>query len=1053
MRRFKGLFVSKGSTFVWGMLVIAWVVGMGSYAWAVCPFDPEQSQVPIVASSVITDADGYPNVLLVLDVSGSMNNIDWVDGFDPRGTPDAGSPGSFIPHPSYQFYNFNTGGWDGPINRSDPNANVANMNTGSGTFGYVVSSSTGYIYARRVGDTESRRLKLPLPSGLSYRNSYGNGVRYDERYLSYLFTKYAYSGDYTHEPDPNYSEPYYSPYWTVWSKNITGVVPNTYRMYTAKEVIKQIINAHGSKLRFALMEFNYSQGGHISAGFGSSISSLEYAVNGLSASTWTPLGESTYESYRAFAGSYSKYNSGVSYTEPMKYYCQKNFMIVVTDGDPTYDTYYPSELKATVDSYCEGDDFCKALRSEWNYSGSGFPWYNVPTSDNNATGKTMMDGVAYYLNRIVEHDSNWPEKGPGAPQKASPVKTYAVGFAIDHPLLDRTAKMGDGLYYTANSVEELTAALTATISDILDRSYSVSGLAFSSPTYRAGDTYVVTTRFRSGDWYGDIIRENIEISWNDAGEVIGYGFSDAILASNNIPEWEERVIYTDDGGAIALATAGNLGLENLPGHEADPDYGPALVEYLRGDPTNEVAGYGFRHREGGLADIVHSAPAVDLANDMIYVGGNGGALHAIELSTMREKWMYVPSLIKSRLINAAPVVAHVAAPSFEENHKFTVDLSTNLKEFDIGGSSRIFLVGGLRGGGVGYFCLDVTSPYTPSFKWKLDATSGVGLGYSFSEPQVYVYQPPGSESDATKTPVMITGNGYGCDGDSALSDRMLMVDLDSGSILANLATGESHGGLSTPVIYARRNATRAVYAGDLGGNLWRFKPPSSDGGDWTVNKLWSFGSPITAQLNVSMCQNVPVILGGTGKYLQTDDVSETYDNYIFAIRDLDGTGEGWWKLTLSGGERVVSAPEVVWGESWFVTMSPTGDVCSQGGSSRMFRVSVCPSVDEDTYTGGDGTWQFLESDLINPPVADPEDPNPDTRPQMEAYSLPWLVLSNPRTIEDEEGHTAIVVQGSISGEDETGGVGSQSFDVKSGKRRPMSLRSWQMLRWMQNLNQ
>jgi Tfp pilus tip-associated adhesin PilY1 len=334
----------------------------------------------------------------------------------------------------------------------------------------------------------------------------------------------------------------------------------------------------------------------------------------------------------------------------------------------------------------------------------------------------------------------------------------------------------------------------------------------------------------------------------------------------------------------------------------------------------------------------------------------------------------------------------------------------------------------------------------------MDANTGVGLGYSYSEPQVYKYQPPGTAIE-NAIPVMITGNGYGCDGTNALSDRLLMVDLASGSILANLETGESHGGLSTPVIYARQNATRAVYAGDLGGNVWRFKPPSSTDGDWSVSKLWSFGSPITGQLNVSMCQNVPVILGGTGKYLETDDVTESYDNYIFAIRDLNGTGEGWWKITLSGGERVKTSPEVVWGEAWFVTMTPTGDVCSQGGSSRMFRVTICPSVDEDTYSGGDGTWQFLESDLLQPPDADPDDPNPDTRPQMEAYSLPWMVLSNPRTIEDEQGNTAIVVQGSITGEDETGGAGAESFDVKSGKSRPRSLQSWQMLRWMQNLNQ
>ena len=78
----------KGSMAVCTVLALTLAIGLGSFSWAECPFDPEQSQVPIVASSVITDPDGYPNVLLLIDVSGSMNNIDWVDGFDPRGTPD-----------------------------------------------------------------------------------------------------------------------------------------------------------------------------------------------------------------------------------------------------------------------------------------------------------------------------------------------------------------------------------------------------------------------------------------------------------------------------------------------------------------------------------------------------------------------------------------------------------------------------------------------------------------------------------------------------------------------------------------------------------------------------------------------------------------------------------------------------------------------------------------------------------------------------------------------------------------------------------------------------
>ena len=114
-----------------------------------------------------------------------------------------------------------------------------------------------------------------------------------------------------------------------------------------------------------------------------------------------------------------------------------------------------------------------------------------------------------------------------------------------------------------------------------------------------------------------------------------------------------------------------------------------------------------------------SAPAVDLANDMIYVGGNGGALHAIELSTMREKWMYIPSLIKTRLINSAPVVAHVAAPRASRKiislpWTFRPTSRSSILE----DRPRFSSLAGCAGEASGYFCLDVTSPYTPSFKWE-----------------------------------------------------------------------------------------------------------------------------------------------------------------------------------------------------------------------------------------------------------------------------------------------------------------------------------------------
>lgn len=1013
---------------------------------AACPFDPEVNQIPIVASSIINDPDGFPNVLIIVDISGSMNNINWVEGYDPRGTPDPNQPGEFISHPQYQYYNFTSGAWQ-TVTR--PSLQADNMN---GVGGRIVSTSTGYIYARIPGQSQSRRLRLPLPDGLAYSGS--NAVRFDERYLGYLFYKYAFSGDYPHQPDPVYAEPNYSPYYTVWSMDITDRVPDTHRMATARDVTKRILSDNYGKLRFGLMQFNLNEGGSLAAPVGSSLSSLLSAVDAMDSTTNTPLGESLYEAYRSFAGRSGYYNS-TSYSSPINFYCQKNFIVIVTDGDPYLDTNYPSGLKSTIDSACDADPFCLTYKTEIGYASSGFPWQNPAITNNNEMGRTLMDGIAYWLHRCRATDSYWPLVGPGSPIKAAPVNTYAIGFAIDHPLLSQTAKVGNGLYFTARSADELSDALEKTIADIVDRSYSISGLAFSSPTYRAGSTYVVTTQFMSGDWTGDVVRQNIQISWDAEGNVTSYSLSNPVSAAAHLPPWQSRMVYTDHNGALAPVDAINLGLNNLPGYEDDPDYGPALADYLKGDPSNEIGGKGFRYRAGLFPDVVHSAPAVDVDEGMIYVGGNGGMLHAIELSTMEEKWSYIPSLLKDKIAGDFPVLAHLAKSSYSDNHRYYVDLSANVKRLgDEGSGQRAYLVGGLRGGGEGYFCLDVTNPLSPLFKWKLDASTVSGLGYSFSEPQLYYYEIPGSggEGDPIKVPVMVIGNGYGCQSGSGLSDRLLIVNLDTGNIIANIATGEAHGGLTTPVIYGRKNALRIIYAGDLGGNLWRFKAPATAAETFTAQKLWSFGAPISSQLNVSVCQNVPVVLGGTGRYLEPADVLNTESNYLFAIRDMNGEGQGWWRIDLSGGERSISTPEVVWNESWFVSLTPSADVCSQGGSSRMYRIAVCPSVEESQYSGGDGAFQFTLSDLMLPPKADPDDPNPSTTPQFEIYDLAWIVLSNPRTIEDEHGHTAVMVQGSVTGDDAGSPIAASSFEVMSGNPRPMSLGDWQVLRWLQNLN-
>ncbi|MGH7165306.1 MAG: hypothetical protein ACREIS_07265, partial [Nitrospiraceae bacterium] len=129
------------------------------------------------------------------------------------------------------------------------------------------------------------------------------------------------------------------------------------------EKVTGVIQQVGSRARFGLMEFKGAgDGGKVLADVGSSTASLITAVETTVPSTWTPLAESLYEAVRYFAQIAPAYtNTDYSYTDVTRdpYYftspqwasssqyvqCCKSFVIVFTDGEPTQDLNIPAVLQ------------------------------------------------------------------------------------------------------------------------------------------------------------------------------------------------------------------------------------------------------------------------------------------------------------------------------------------------------------------------------------------------------------------------------------------------------------------------------------------------------------------------------------------------------------------------------------------------------------------------------------------------------------------------------------------------------------------------------------
>jgi len=289
-----------------------------------------------------------------------------------------------------------------------------------------------------------------------------------------------------------------------------------------------IIQQVGSKARFGLMEFKGSgDGGKVLADVGGNVLSMVTAIESTTPSTWTPLAESLYEATRYFAQippayTNSDYSYNVTNRDPFYFQqptwastsayvtCCKSFVIIFTDGEPTQDLNIPSALQdynhATHGTHCTGAttaDTCSGHKTNYASNGSHY-----------------LDEVAYYAHITDLRQATLPVIGDSGQnlsgtQNLTVYTFYAFGQAIGREILQSAAKAGgfedrngnnlpdlteewdkvnndtgaagaDGIpdtYYESANADELQDRLLAAITSILQRSASgtsVSVLATSS---------------------------------------------------------------------------------------------------------------------------------------------------------------------------------------------------------------------------------------------------------------------------------------------------------------------------------------------------------------------------------------------------------------------------------------------------------------------------------------------------------------------------------------------------------------------------------------------
>ncbi len=272
--------------------------------------------------------------------------------------------------------------------------------------------------------------------------------------------------------------------------NDSGIGVDRKRLDVAKEVVTDLINTTDG-VRFGVMRFNNNEGGRVIAECGTDKATLISDINAIDADGWTPLAETLAEAGLYFAGEDSWFNSGVSYTSPMQERCQKNYIILMTDGQPTEDR----DPKLTSGTYINGDTI-----GDYDNDGS------EPGSYAN-NGSDYLDDVAKYL---YENDCN-PTLGDGTSFDKQNVTTFTIGFQLNHQLLEDTASNGGGEYFTATNYSELSEAFYQIMSSISEE--NAVFVAPVVPISRMNRTYAGDRIYlgffkpqQNGRWIGNIKR-------------------------------------------------------------------------------------------------------------------------------------------------------------------------------------------------------------------------------------------------------------------------------------------------------------------------------------------------------------------------------------------------------------------------------------------------------------------------------------------------------------------------------------------------------------------
>ncbi|HGG8676680.1 TPA: PilC family type IV pilus tip adhesin, partial [Neisseria meningitidis] len=209
---------------------------------------------------------------------------------------------------------------------------------------------------------------------------------------------------------------------------------------------------------------------------------------------------------------------------------------------------------------------------------------------------------------------------------------------------------------------------------------------------------------------------------------------------------------------------------------------------------------------------------------------------------------------------------------------------------NLNGQDRVFMFGAMGFGGRGAYALDLSkidsnNPTAVSlFDVKHDnngknSNNGVKLGYTVGTPQI------GKTHDGKYAAFLASGYATKDITSGDNKTALYVYDLEgngTNNLIKKIEVPGGKGGLSSPTLVDKDldGTVDIAYAGDRGGNMYRFDLSSQDPKQWSARAIFKGDKPITSAPAISQLKDKRVVIFGTGSDLSEDDVLSTSEQYI-----------------------------------------------------------------------------------------------------------------------------------------------------------------------------